>query len=99
MAYELVFPSERAEHEFEKALRNIPTHYQTAIVQATRSLSSDPRPPGKRYKKLKGNLVLFNFIAQHRLRVGPYRILYDIDDRRKKVILLKLLKRDEHTYA
>lgn len=38
------------------------------------------------------------FIAQYRLRIGPYRLLYDVDDQRKKVILLKLAKRDEHTY-
>jgi mRNA-degrading endonuclease RelE of RelBE toxin-antitoxin system len=38
------------------------------------------------------------FTAQYRLRIGPYRILYDVDDRLKKVILLKLAKRDEQTY-
>jgi mRNA interferase RelE/StbE len=38
------------------------------------------------------------FTAQYRLRISPYRLLYDIDDQRKKVILLKLAKRDEHTY-
>jgi mRNA interferase RelE/StbE len=44
-------------------------------------------------------VTVFRYIAQHRLRVGPYRILYDLDDARKKVILLKLDKRDEHTYG
>ena len=38
------------------------------------------------------------FTAEYRLRVGPYRVLYDIDDQQKKVILLKLAKRDEQTY-
>ena len=38
------------------------------------------------------------FTAQYRLCVGPYRLLYDIDDQRKKVILHKLAKRDEQTY-
>ena len=36
--------------------------------------------------------------AEYRLRVGPYRVLYDIDAQQKKVILLKLAKRDEQTY-
>ena len=99
MSYEIVFPSERVEHEFEKALRKIPADYQTAIVQAVRSLSQNPRPPGKSHKKLKGHGVVSQFIAQYRLRVGPYRVLYDVDEKRKKVILLKLVKRDEHTYG
>jgi mRNA interferase RelE/StbE len=99
VAYEVVFPSERVEHEFEKLLRKIPSDYRTAIVEAVRSLSQIPRPPGKSYKKLKGDVTVFRYIAQHRLRVGPYRILYDLDDARKKVILLKLDKRDEHTYG
>ena len=99
MSYEIVFPSERIEHEFEKALRKIPTDYQSAIVQAVRALGTNPRPPGKSHKKLKGCVVVSLFIAQYRLRVGPYRVLYDVDERRKKVILLKLVKRDEHTYG
>ncbi len=99
MSYEIVFPSERVEHEFEKALRKLPADYQTAIVQALRSLSQNPRPLGKSFKKLKGRVVVSQFIAQYRLRVGPYRVLYDVDERRKKVILLKVVKRDEHTYG
>ncbi len=99
MSYEIVFPSERVEHEFEKALRKIPVDYQTAIVQALRSLSQNPRPQGKSHKKLKGRVMVSHFIAQYRLRIGSYRVLYDIDERRKKVILLKVVKRDEHTYG
>ncbi|MDP1949453.1 MAG: hypothetical protein Q8L77_18375 [Nitrospirota bacterium] len=39
------------------------------------------------------------FTAEYRLRVGPCRVLYDIDDQRKKVVLLKLAKRDDQTYS
>lgn len=98
MAYEVVFPSERVERLFEKTLEKIPADYQTAIAEKIRSLSLNPRPEGKRYKKLKEHVVVAQYIAQYRLRVGPYRILYDLDTSRKKVILLKLVKRDEHTY-
>ncbi len=42
--------------------------------------------------------MVFSFVAQYRLRVGKYRVLYDIDDKNKKVILLKLEKKREHTY-
>lgn len=98
MPYEVVFPSERVERRFQRTLEKIPTDYQEAIVEAVRSLGQTPRPQGKRLKRLKGELLVSEFTADYRLRVGPYRILYDIDDRRKKVVLLKLLKRDERTY-
>lgn len=99
MSYEVVFPSERVERDFEKALEKLPADYQSAIAEKVRSLSLNPRPEGKRYKKLKGEMVVAQFIAQYRLRIGPYRLLYDIDEARKKVILLKLVKRDERTYG
>jgi mRNA interferase RelE/StbE len=98
VAYEVVFPSDRVERSFQKALQKVPGAYQSAIVQAIRSLGENPRPQGKRIKRLKGQLNVSQFTAEYRLRVGPYRILYDIDDPRKKVIVLRLVKRDERTY-
>ena len=38
------------------------------------------------------------FTAEYRLQVGPYRVLYDVDDQNKKVVLLNLVKRDKQTY-
>ncbi len=99
MPYEVVFPSERIEREFEKALRKLPADYQTAVAEKIRALSANPRPAGKQQKKLTGGVAVTQFIAQYRLRVGPYRVLYDIDDARKTVVLLKLMKRDERTYG
>ena len=98
MGYKVVFPSERIERTFQKMLSKIPAEYQDAIIMAVRSLAANPRPEGKRSKKLAGQLIVSQFTAQYRLRIGPYRLLYDVDDQRKKVILLKLAKRDEHTY-
>ena len=98
MGYEVVFPSTRVERTFQRTLTKIPADYKDAIVAAIRSLAANPRPEGKRTKKLTGQIILSQFTAEYRLRVGPYRILYDIDDQRKKVILLKLAKRDEQTY-
>lgn len=98
MAYEVVFPSERVERAFQKSLENVPASYQEAIVTAIRSLAIHPRPQGKRAKKLTGQLIVSQFTAEYRLRIGPYRVLYDVDDQRKKVVILKLAKRDEQTY-
>ena len=99
MDYDVVFPSERVERLFQKTLEKIPTDYQSAIVAAVRSLNTNPRPQGKRTKKLTGELIVSRFTAEYRLRVGPYRVLYDIDDQRKKVVLLKLAKRNDRTYG
>ena len=98
MAYAVVFPSERVERAFQKSLTKIPAKYKDAIVTAIRLLAANPKPEEKRTKKLTGQLIVSQFTAQYRLRIGPYRLLYDIDDQRKKVILLKLAKRDEQTY-
>ena len=98
MGYEVVFPSERVERLFQKSLSKVPAEYQGAIATVIRSLAANPRPEGKRTKQLIGQLIVSQFTAQYRLRIGPYRLLYDIHDQRKKVVLLKLAKRDEHTY-
>jgi mRNA interferase RelE/StbE len=92
-------PNERVERLFQKTLSKIQADYQDAVVAAIRSLAGDPRPEGKRTKKPTGQLIVSQFTAQYRLRIGPYRLLYDIDDQRKKVVLLALAKRDEHTYG
>ena len=99
MEYDVVFPSERVERLFQKTLEKIPNAYRTAIVTAVRSLTINPRPQGKRTKKLIGELIVSQFTAEYRLRIGPYRVLYDVDDQCKKVVLLKLAKRNEQTYS
>ena len=98
MAYEVVLPSKRVERLFQKSLEKIPADYKKTINAAIRGLGANPRPQGKRNKKLTGEIIVAQFVAEYRLRIGPYRVLYDIDDQRKKVLLLKLAKRNEQTY-
>ena len=98
MAYEVVFPSERVERLFQKTLEKIPADYKETIIAAIRDLGANTRLQGKRTKKLTGEIIVAQFVAEYRVRIGPYRVLYDIDDQRKKVVLLKLAKRDEQTY-
>jgi mRNA interferase RelE/StbE len=59
-------------------------------------LSSSPRPLGE--PKIKPPILAHHFLAQYRVRVGDYRILYDVDDKKKTVIVLDLRKRNEKTY-
>ena len=96
---ERFFPSERVERLFQKTLEKLPNDYRIAFVAAVRLFNTNPRPQGKRTKKLIGELIVSQFTAEYRLRVGPYRILYDVDDLRKKVVFLKLAKRNEETYG
>jgi mRNA-degrading endonuclease RelE of RelBE toxin-antitoxin system len=89
------FSSGRVERLSEKQLPKIPKEYREAIGP----LGAIPLPEGKRSKKLTGHIIVSQFTAQYRLRIGPYRLLYDIDDQRRRVDLLKLAKRDEQTYS
>ena len=66
MVYTLTF-SKQALKELEKINEPFYSHIKTAIIQ----LSSDPRPNG--YRKLKGR-------DGYRIRIGNYRVIYDIFD-------------------
>jgi mRNA interferase RelE/StbE len=54
------------------------------IIARIESLSEDPRPPG--CKKLSGS-------ERYRLRQGPYRILYAIEDDELFVYVIKIADR------
>ncbi len=54
-----------------KALAKINDPYYSIIIEAIDSLAENPRPHG--YKKLTGR-------DGYRIRVGTYRIIYDILD-------------------
>ncbi len=54
-----------------KALAKINDPYYSAILKAIDELAENPRPFG--YKKLTGR-------SGYRIRVGTYRIIYDIFD-------------------
>jgi mRNA interferase RelE/StbE len=66
----------------EKALARLQTADMTRVVRAITALASVPRPAGCR--KLKGHEDVY------RIRVGLYRVVYSIDDRRIIVVVLKL---------
>jgi mRNA interferase RelE/StbE len=55
-----------------KALRQLDAGARKDILEAMRALGTDPRPPGA--KSLKGHRPWL------RVRVGDYRIIYDVDD-------------------
>jgi len=60
-----------------------------AIDQAIEELKGNPRPPGAIKLTAQGN--------EYRVRVGDYRIIYEIQDP-DRVIVLRIVKRNERTY-
>jgi mRNA interferase RelE/StbE len=69
-----------------KELDGVPTADLQRVMSRIRALETDPRPPGS--EKLTG-------AEQYRLRQGVYRILYEIDDKRRVVTVVKIGHRRE----
>jgi mRNA interferase RelE/StbE len=97
-AYKVKFPTRRHGKDFEKSLLSIPhKNIRDKIMKGIEALSVNPRHE-KNFKKLELPRNIYKFTAQFRLRVGDYRILYNVDDKNKVVWILRLRKRNERTY-
>jgi mRNA interferase RelE/StbE len=75
-SYELVFKKSVA-----RDLRAFPKRDVKRIMQRIRALADDPRPPG--CEKLSGE-------ERYRVRQGAYRIVYEIEDRRLTVVVVRI---------
>lgn len=64
-----------------KEIEKIALKDRKRIIIKIRSLSSDPRPPGR--KKLSGQ-------EKYRIRQGDYRILYQIEDEELVIVVVKV---------
>jgi len=82
--YQVYFATPRIARQLSKLPSIIEEHLLTAI----QNLSQNPRPHGT--EKLKGKLK-----GAWRVRVGDYRILYDIHDDDRKVVILEIGHRRE----
>jgi len=69
-----------------KDLASLPVDYSRLVVRHIDELGQNPRPPDA--KKLKGD-------AGYSLRVGTYRVLYDIDDQAKTITIYRIKHRKE----
>lgn len=69
-------------------LRHVDRPFVPRLVAAIESLADDPLPEG-RHKKLRGSERSF------RLRVGDYRILYEVDEAAREVHVYKVRHRRE----
>ena len=76
-------------HRAQKQLASLPRKTQIAVSAAIDHLKDNPRPVGYRRLIAKG---LF------RVRVGGYRVIYDINDDSRLVTVVKVSRRREDTY-
>lgn len=103
MKYEVRFPNRSAEKKFKKSLDSVhePTICEE-IKNEVLKLADNPYPYNqnnpKYFKKLKPPIQFFQLVAQYRIRIRDYRVLYDVDDKKKIVWVLALRRRSEKTY-
>jgi len=83
-SYEVVFRKSVA-----KDLRAFPKDAVRRILERIRALADDPRPPG--CEKLSG-------LERYRLRQGSYRIVYEIEDARLIVLVVKVGRHPRDIY-
>ncbi len=71
----------------ERSLRRLDAVLYRRVVAALRVLADNPRPAGCR--KLTGS------DRDWRVRVGDYRVVYEIDDRNREVRVMRIHHRRE----
>ena len=79
--YELV-----VRQSVSKDTKDIPSNDLKKILKKMKALCEDPRPPGS--VKLSG-------MEYYRIRQGDYRIIYEIEDNRLIVVVVKIGHRRE----
>ncbi len=99
MKYSVRFPTLSLEDKFYKVLLKINRKIQEEIMNQTEVLAGNQYPYGKKiFKRLSPPIKLLQYTAQYRLRIGDYRVLYDVDEQKKIVWVFVLRKRNEDTY-
>ena len=66
----------------EKEIADLPKRDQRRVISAIEKLAGDPRPSGVRKLKHPDDI--------YRLRVGNYRIVYQIADKKLIVLVVKV---------
>jgi mRNA interferase RelE/StbE len=81
-AYEIVF-----KRQVEKDLRKIDRRYRKPILDEIEGLKKNPRPTNSR--------KMLNTEMTHRIRVGDYRVIYQVDDKNKAIIVFYIRHRKD----
>jgi mRNA interferase RelE/StbE len=81
MKFQIILPK-----SVQKELNRLPDEIANRILTRVAELETNPRPPD--VKKLKGR-------AAWRIRVGDYRVIYEIHDRVLQIIVITIGHRRE----
>lgn len=73
-----------------KDLEKLPQKIRESLYQDLDLLNQNPWPPQLKIKKLHHYPY-----ADYRLRLGDYRLLFDIDNKTKEIVLLRIRHRSE----
>ena len=73
--------------EAKRELRRLPRHILQSASESTRALADDPHPAGS--SKLMGHESLY------RIRVGDWRIVYQVDSTARTITVLRVASRAE----
>ena len=66
---------------FAKALAKLPLNWQKRIVAKIKEVAVDPHAPNNNLTKLQGR-------DGYRLRVGDWRVIYELEDERLVMLVL-----------
>ncbi len=82
MTYRIIIPK-----LVQKQLDDLPQKQRKRLISTIRLLADEPRPSG--VKKLKV------YDKTYRIRVGDYRIIYNIEDQEKLILILNSIHRKD----
>ena len=82
--------SPAADRDLQKLKERILKQDFDRLGKSVDKLAEEPRPHGVR--KIK------EAVTAYRIRVGNYRIVYDVYDDKKLVVILQVVRRSETTY-
>lgn len=72
----------------QKSLRGLPVNVVARIEERLKRIARDPYQPYANLKKLKNH-------SGYRLRVGDWRVIYEIEDDKLVILILKIASRGE----
>lgn len=87
MAYRITIWKKRL---WLKDYKKMPKHVQEALHEKLRDLKQEPWPDSIQVKQLPSYPL-----AEFRLRIGDYRVLFNKDERKKEVKILRVLHRSK----
>ncbi len=72
-----------ATRSFDKSLAKLPANWQRRIIGKIKEVAANPYAPNNNLTKLQGR-------SGYRLRVGDWRVIYELDDDRLVMLILEV---------